>query len=413
MKPTTTAPPANAPRSNRMQETASLKAAMTPAQGTSRSKATRRTCPQCAATEDWGNNSWCPKCGFYPQLGTKVSADVLKSVGVDEEELGPAGPMPTWCKVMSAGLLAVIVVSIIARLRVPVDGPLTLWSLVQLGLGILLLIASHVQAFLVSGSGTGSLSMIDLLLSPLAVWKPVTRRLPQTGMLVARGAWGGATALCAILVVGGLNWENLSQLFVTESKGKKMNPLRMVMQVAGNGAGQGEGGGPESLDEAVQAFIDEVGVDGIQGGQAPVKPGPAMKSQCAIVGFTKDLKGGLHSVLLATMVSGKPEEFIAKLPVSELKPDIRAKLEAQLPELRSRRAYVPCPMQAHWVKPDLTCVIGYDPGEQDKKWKNLKFMEFVDPTQPEAPEDLSLPGVDQLPPEVEQGLPELQDALSR
>jgi hypothetical protein len=412
MKPTTTAPPpANVPRSDRMDETGSLKAAATPAQGTARPSATKRTCPQCGATEAWGNASWCPKCGYYPKLGTKVAADTLQPVGGEAEELIPAGPMPMWFKVLCGGLLIIIIVSIAARLRVPADGPLTLWSLSQLGLGVLLLIVCHVQAFIVSGSRANNLSMLDLLLSPLAVWKPVIHRLPKTGMLVTRGTWGAAVALCAIVVVGGLNWENLNQLFAAQSGREPISPFKMAMQIADNG--QGKAGDQQDMDQAMQDFVEEIGADGIAVGQGLAKDEPAMKSQCAIVGFTRDIKGGLHSVLLATTVSGNPQEFVAKLPVEQLAPEIRAKLEAQLPGLRSRRAYVRCPVQAVWVKPELTCMIGYDPGDDAGKWKNLEFLEIVDPDQPEGKDDPPLPGVEQLRPEVEKALPELQDALSR
>jgi hypothetical protein len=413
MKPTTTAPsPAKVARTDCMNETASLKAAATPPQGTARPPGTKRTCPQCGATESWGNASWCPKCGFYPKLGTKVSAAALQPIGGEPEELQPAGPLPLWIKVFPCGVLAILAVSIAVRMRIPEDGPRTIWSLSQLGLGVILLIASHVQAFMVSGSRANGLTMMDLVLSPLAVWKPVFHRLPGTGMLVSRGAWGGAAALCAVLVTGGLGWDNLNQLFAPQSQHDKLSPFQAAMLLAGKG--QENGGDPEDIDEAMEDFVEEIGAEGFTVGQGPTKPEPEMKSQCAIVGFTQDIKGGLHSVLLATMVAGKPEKFVAKLPVDQLDPAIRAKLEAQLPRLLSRRAYVRCPVRAHWVKPELTCMIGYDRGEDAEKWNNLEFLEIIDPSQPEGQDDPALPpGVEQLPPEVEQGLPKLQDALSR
>jgi hypothetical protein len=413
MKPTTTAPPpANAPHAARMNETANLKAAVTPPQGTSRPNGAKRTCPQCGATESWGNASWCPKCGFYPKLGTKVSAAALQPVGGETEELPPAGPLPLWIKVLPCGMLAILAVSIAARMRVPEDGPRTIWSLSQLGLGAVLLIASHVQAFIVSGSRANGLTMMDLVLSPLAVWKPVFHRLPGTGMLVSRGVWGGATALCAVLVTGGLGWDNLNQLFTPQSQKDRLNPFQAAMLLAGQRQADAEG--TEDIDKAMKDFVEEIGAEGLAIGQGAGKPEPEMKSQCAIVGFTRDIKGGLHSVLLATMVAGKPEEFVAKLPVDQLDPAIRAKLEAQLPGLLSRRAYVRCPVRAQWVKPELTCMIGYDRGEAAEKWKNLEFLEIIDPNQPEVEGDEALPpGVEQLPPEVENALPKLQDALSR
>ena len=88
----------------------------------------------------------------------------------------------------------------VARLRVPVDGPRTIWSLAQLGLGLLLFVVSHVRAYMIGGSGSDKVGFMDVLLSPMVVWRPVVARLPETGMLVSRAAWGVAAA--AAIAVG-------------------------------------------------------------------------------------------------------------------------------------------------------------------------------------------------------------------
>jgi hypothetical protein len=335
----------------------------------------------------------------------------------EEEPLDANEPLPAWLWIVSGGVLAIIVLSVVARLQVPVDGPRTIWSLAQLGLGLLLIIVSHVQAYLVGGSGTDKITIMDFVLSPTTVWRPITARLPATGMLVSRGAWGCTAAVCAVLIVGGLGWEDISQLIKPREKQDRLTPLQVALLLSGGG--NGGDGQPADTEEALQDFIEEIGADKLPAGGGPVeKPGPSQKAQCAIVGFTRSVSGELRSVILATMVEGKPAEFVARLPVENFDPEVIARLTAQLPALRIRRPAVRCPIQAMWVKPDVTCMVGYDPaaeGDAEQTWKNLSFLEIVDPEneQDQVPGPAAGAAIEQVAPEVEKALPELQNALSR
>jgi hypothetical protein len=417
MKPTTSAPPASAARPSRTNETTTLKSAQTPPAGIPRTKPALKTCPQCGATESWGNASWCPKCGYYPQLGTKVAASTLRPALAEEEPLDANEPLPAWLWIVAGGVFAILVLSVVARLQVPIDGPRTIWSLAQLGLGLLVVIVSHVQAYLVGGSGTDKITIMDVVLSPTTVWRPIMARLPATGMLVSRGVWGCTAAVCAVIIVGGLGWEDISQLIKPHEKQDRLTPLQVALLLSGGGKGGARQSG--DTEEALQDFIKEIGADNLPTGGGPVaEPGPSQKAQCAIVGYTRSVGGELRSIILATVVEGKPVEFVARLPVENFDPEVIARLTAQLPALRTRRPAVRCPIQAMWVKPDVTCMIGYDPsaeGDTDEQWKNLSFLEIVDPEQ-EQNEDSDQAGaaaVEQLAPELEKALPELQNALER
>jgi len=374
-----------------MNETAGLRSDATPARGTPRPAGGAQTCPECGATESWGTASWCPNCGYYPKLGTKVSADVLPSTGGETEELEPAGPLPAWFKILAAGVLVIVVASIFARVRIPADGPRTIWSLAQLGLGLVLVIVSHIQAFLAGGSRLSNMSMLDAIFSPQSVWKPVIHRLPKTGMIVSRATWGATATLCTVVIVGGLSWENLNQLFIQKSNGDQLSPFQKAMLLAGKGNGKDDS---EESGDAIDELMQE---SDAKTGQGPGSPQPAMKSQCAVIGFTLDVKGNLHSVLLATMVAGRPAEFVTKLQVKQAPAAIRATLEARLPTMLSQRPSVRCPMQAYWVKPDLTCMIGYDPGADARQWKNPEFLEIIDPNKPKAEAEAAPSDVETAP----------------
>lgn len=371
-------------------------------------------CPQCGNKEAWGGSAWCPKCGYYPKLGISISAEALKPV-MEEEKLEPA-EVPTWVWVAVGGVGLVLAVSLYARFCVPVDGPLTIWSLATLGLGLLLFGVSHVQAYLVGGAGSDKLGLMDLFLGPAAVWRAALKRLPETQWLACRGTWGAALIVCGLLVVGGMGWDELNQLFAAKAKQQeKFNPLQQMVGMARGAKGQSQAAGAENLDDAMQAFVGELGADQLQGIGAIEAEVPALKKQCAIVGYTKSVNGELRSVLLASMTAGQPDEFVAKVPTDRIPPALVAKLEATLPELRTARPSVECPMQAYWVKPDLSCLISYEAGEEgaEPDWSESQFLELLDQSGVSIDLEEVAPVLEETTRDLERSLPQLQDALSR
>ena len=102
-----------------------------------------------------------------------------------------------------------------------------------------------------------------------------------------------------------------------------------------------------------------------------------LRKQCAIVGYTKNVDGELKSVLLATVSGGRPAEYVAKLPVSKLPANISARLASVLPEMRTKQPSVDCPINAYWVKPDLTCTMAFAEGAEDGDWSDVKFVEML------------------------------------
>ncbi len=349
-------------------------------------------CPSCGTTESWGSASWCPKCGYYPKLGTHMTPA--------EGGLGPDGqtgdaeelaPLPTWVWVLGGGVLVILIVSLVVRFQVPEDGPLTIWSLIQLLTGMLLLGLAHLQAYWIGASQTDRLTPSDLVFSPLHLWKPALRRLPDTAGLLCRGVWGATIALCAMLVTGGLGWEGISQLVEAHAKEHQFNALHKVVGFArAASVVTTEKEEPaENLEAAIGDLTGKVADDIIAEPppQPPeVKP-PTFKAECAVVGFTRSVSGELRTVLMARVVEGRPVQFVARLPAEDVPEDIRAQLEATLPTIRTRRPAVPCPMQAFWVAPRLSCFVGYDAADQESgQYQNAKVLELINPSQPKDAE---------------------------
>ncbi|MCI0657085.1 MAG: hypothetical protein L0170_08440, partial [Acidobacteria bacterium] len=329
-----------------------------------------------------GASSWCPRCGFYPKTGTSVSADVLRPAW--EEEKLEAGEIPGWVWTAGGGIALTLAGSLYARFFVPVDGPQTIVSLAVLGAGFLLYATAYLQAFLAAGSGSDKLTLMDFFLGPLAVWKAAATRLPDTRWVLCRGTWGVALMFCGLVVVGGLGWDELEQWTAAKAATQeKFNPLQQALGAAARGPKKHSGQGSESIDEAMNAFVNELGADGLQNMNAGVEEASVMKKQCAIVGYTKTVNGDLKSVLLASVTAGQPDEFVAKVPVDKIPASFAARLEALLPELRTSQPSVDCPMQAHWVRPDLSCMISFDEvegedGKQEIDWSEAEFLELLD-----------------------------------
>jgi hypothetical protein len=345
-----------------------------------------------------------------------VAADVMKPAW--EEEKLEAAEIPGWVWTACGGIAFLLAGSLYARFFVPVDGPQTIVSLAALGAGFLLYATAYLQAYLAAGSGSDKLSLMDFFLGPVAVWKAAATKLPETRWVLCRGTWGVTMMFCGLVVVGGLGWEELEEWTAAKAATQeKFNPLQEVLGAAARGPKKQAGPGAESIDEAMNAFVSEIGADGLQGLDSGAEEAPVMKKQCAIVGYTKTVNGDLKSVLLASMTAGKPDEFVAKVPVDKIPASFAARLEALLPEMRTARPSVDCPMQAHWVQPDLSCMISFDEvegedGEKEIDWSEAQFLELLDKAGVSMDLEDVAPVLEETQENLERSLPQLQDALS-
>src|SRR5690349_5150779 len=75
------------------------------------------TCPKCGSTEPWGMASWCPRCGYYPAFGTVIDT----GPGQDDpaEAISFFKVIPTWTRILIAGIAAIFIFNIAATLLLP------------------------------------------------------------------------------------------------------------------------------------------------------------------------------------------------------------------------------------------------------------------------------------------------------
>lgn len=371
-----------------------------------------KPCSNCQSTDPWGDSAWCPHCGFYPKLGICIPVDAIKPV--HHEEKLEAGEIPKWMWVLAGGAAVILAVSIVARTQLPVDGPRTLWTIGQVGLGLFLLLLSHIQAYTISASKNEKLGLMDLFAAPAAVWRGALEDLPNTGSLVSRGSWGLAAILCGFLVVGGLGYQEINDLIASKAANQeKFKPLAAIAKLSNGKGARKTSGGPENVEDAMNAFVQELGVENLQVGGGPVLEEEAgLRKQCAIVGYTKNVDGDLKSVLLATMSAGRPDEYVTKLPVSKLPASISSRLASVLPEMRTKQSSVDCPIKAYWVKPELTCTMEFDKDAEGTDWSDVKFVEMLNAAGVNFDPEQTAEVIGETQRELEKSLPQLQDALS-
>ncbi len=388
------------------------------------------TCPNCDTTESWGGASFCPSCGYYPKLGTTLSSDVMKPAYNEDEDPLDNIPLeiPQWLWISLGGMALFLGGSLYARFYVTADGPRTIWSLGQIFVGMALLVGAHFQAYLRNVSKNDRASFTDIFLHPIEIWRPVFSNLPETGSLVSRATWGVTATAMAFLIVGGVSRSELADVMgAQEGEAQMFNPLKLIMSQTGKMA-QAQGAqqpvvqedAPESMEEAVAQLTEQIGVDQLQNMGpvgVPAAPGPDRRSQCAIIGYTKSVKGELRSVLVAKIVQGEPAEFVAKVPTAGMPDDIVQRLQHLLPQLRVRRPAVDCPITAYWVDPQLSCQIGYDAPEESEngdegEWKNIEFLRLYQKAGGSTKElEDATRTIEQTHSQLENALPALNGAL--
>jgi hypothetical protein len=308
----------------------------------------------------------------------------VNAAALEEEQAVPS--VPGWAKALLGGMAAIVAVSIAARLYVPEDGPRTLWSLVQLLVGLAVFVVAHFRAYFIASAKSDKVAPTDLLCAPIAVWQPAFSQLPETGRLVCRGGWGLSATLCALAVVGGIGFDQIAGLIAMDVP-EKTQPsiLQRVLSQARRMASSAE------AEQTIEEALAEFGAGGFE------EPPPLPVMKCVIIGYTVRVNGTLFSVLLASSPDVGPSRFVCKLPADEMGATFAESLELHLPPLRTRFATVACPHRGHWVRPDLACAVEYTELDehgllQDAKLIGIDWLKDGEqrrtaPAGPDAPTD--------------------------
>lgn len=215
------------------------------------------TCPRCHTTEEWGENSWCPDCGYYPIVdGNNVEgaswADKLPDVPVVEEDHRSAlESIPIWFWLMAAGIIGIALASVGIRLWLAEQEVLRgRIALGQLGVGMLSMAIAHGIAAKFAMSGDRRISFPDIFLSWFNIWQPTIAKLPDTCRRLLAMIWGMVACLTAVTLIGGIDYGYPFR----DHEGVDLKPMNVVDAVANAARAQADKNGQEgkALEEAVQ-----------------------------------------------------------------------------------------------------------------------------------------------------------------
>jgi hypothetical protein len=311
-------------------------------------------CPRCGSKlinpESIG---WCPACGYCRSIEEgKFALPGLPSQHGKPSALGALeflqlrNYVPAWLRVLAYGTLAFCIVSALAHIglaRYPFAK--AVWSLVQLILGLIAIFAAQVWALIVIAPQEERLGNRDLFI-PGRLWGHIFRRLPQMHRQVWLGCWGAIASLCALGLIGGLEY------WLQFYHPRKFADLELVSSP----------GSPAGLTK-------ETVNDGVD--RRPL-------AKCIIIGFITDSDDHISSLVLAVKDGAK---FVY---VGQVKNGITEEVNRELlPRLRSNIVDQPAVRgliikQATWVAPLIFCEVHQDGYDELKHLRSPSFAGILD-----------------------------------
>lgn len=219
--------------------------------------APQETCPRCHTTTEWGENSWCPDCGYYPIVdGNNVEgeswADKLPDTPVEEADNRSAlESIPVWFWLMAVGIIGIALGSVGLRTWLAEEEVLRgRIALGQLGIGMLSMAIAHGIAAKYAMAGDRRISVPDIFLSWFNIWQPTISRLPDTCRRLLAMIWGGVACLTAVTLIGGIDYGYPFR----DHEGIDLKPMNVVNAVADAARAQAAKNGQDgkSLEDAIQ-----------------------------------------------------------------------------------------------------------------------------------------------------------------
>lgn len=314
-------------------------------------------CPKCGTTEPWGLASWCPRCGYYPQLGTVIDPEG-RSGWEDQPSAEPVNiiqALPPWAWICAGGVVAIFFSSLICRVVVPSESSIRLlWSLLQFVIGTVISGCAQVAAYLFAVPKSDKLHPFDMLLKPIEIWQPTIKALPATASRVWLISWGVTAVVCALFVTGGIPWGSAFEDWGFAKAAEKS----LVQSVI------------EKTREQVEP------VESVT--ETPEEPDvPRVKTDCLIVGYTRTPEGDdLASLVLASSPNGVLG-IVGTMPAETIPREEREKLLRRMEALETGTPLLESPYSATWLEPRLMVRIAHEDWTKDKKVNKPIFEEML------------------------------------
>ncbi len=334
-------------------------------------------CPECGHPGISKGPGWCAACGFYPALNLHIDVEQEQQEEAEPEPqkvdpLEMLRQIPPWVPILLAGAVVLTIVSVAARMTIPVTSmSRPIWALSQFAIGFVLFVIAHFAAYLYAIVEDSSFTVLDILLRPLKVWGPTIHGLPETSKRVYMGSWGVLAAVLGLFVVDGIPYHKLWELGPEEQA--KPNLVHAVTDMARAGEDS-----DMSMEEAIEAFAGQAGTDDLTppplDDYDPYEPPSRPRHiDCLIVGYEPHELDGFTALALAGVHKGALR-YIGTVSNEYINPEMRAELLAQMELLVRDRPFVLAREEGfRWLAPKLTCRIGYDHWDEDDRLESSVF----------------------------------------
>lgn len=332
-------------------------------------------CPNCQSSEDWGGGSWCPACGYHAALGLRVEAAIAEE---PEPDTGPANlweAIPHWVWAMLLGIVGIVALSIAVRLSlVGNDVFRARWALAQAALAEFAAILVHVLAYLYAAEKSDRVSPFDVVLKPIAIWKPTFASLPRYAWRVWTFAWAETAFLCALLIIGGLSYSALFDDWGVKKRAS-MNTTQAIAEQARRNS-SGEDSLTDAVKEAASASAADLAANPDPTDHSTPEADALPTVECLIVGYRKDSRENPTTLLLATAV-GRKMQYVGMISTFGIPREEVEELRQRLPKLEQNRPFVKCRYPAVWLKPVLLCEVEFEEWTNANRLRRPKFKQML------------------------------------
>ncbi|MEX0724975.1 MAG: hypothetical protein WD065_01815 [Planctomycetaceae bacterium] len=303
------------------------------------------TCARCRAAVDWNETDWCLQCGYFPKYDGEIdpseSPVVQPALAWEQNATFRIAP---WAIVLAAGFFGLIGLSGYIGYFYSGDAHFrALWSLSQIGAGLVAVTIAHISAFMYASFVNGEkVGVMDWLMKPVYIWFSTFNVLPKKAWSVWLAGWGSTAIVAAMALVGGIRYSAIFDDwgFVPHAQ---VNLVQEIVERANETEG-----GSDNLEDAINDFAGGEDEEGEEDNRNWVEV------ECLIIGYTPMSDTDFNTLLLATRVQGNLT-FVGTIPAEKIPVDVRQKLLVRMRQLDTFRPIVKVPQAALWVKPQLMC----------------------------------------------------------
>ncbi len=311
-------------------------------------------CPRCGnPLTSPGSLGWCQKCGYCESL--EFEAGSLTTMSTTARKPSPLGTFeildmvretPRWVWVLLGGVVVIALISLAADFILEEDClERAIYTTAQIGVGLLMVLGAQIWAGVWVGVATEEeVGPKDFIL-PFRLWAIAIGCLPRSRKPITLAVWGVAVMVCAVLLVGGLDfwWE------VYNPKKFAPPPSRNVAAPAVED-GQQDKSMEDKLKEASK--YPEKNKEAEDKKKSKIDRRPTVP--CVIIGYLLD-NDQLTGLLVARARAGRL--VYAGIVRKGFEKDARDLLK-QLAAIRQDQPYISgLGINAIWVGPQVVCDI--------------------------------------------------------